>query len=202
MSLLRRRVTASGSTWGRMLAAANKWNKESLAQIRATPWSLHVQRDTAVVFKEKKDAKQQDFKDKITVARQVYIKASDLAEFGLTTGCPKCDHEISYGPGRSGKPHSDMQCRRGYLVINTQHDLVMKHKTQCQCCRSSQFGSHQIPSLCCHATHSFLHTLLCDSMSSGLSWCDLLELCRGIRACKLENHSTPSNTFQKHPIAF
>ena len=58
------------------------------------------------MFKEKKDVEQQDLKDKITVARQVYIKASDLVEFGLTRGCPKCDHEISYGPGRTSKPHS------------------------------------------------------------------------------------------------
>ena len=57
---------------------ANKWNKDALAQIKATPWSLHVPRDTEVVFKEKKDVKQQDLEDKITVARQVYIKASDL----------------------------------------------------------------------------------------------------------------------------
>ena len=85
---------------------ANKWNKDSVAQIQATPWSLHVPRDTDVVLKEKKNVEQQDLKDKITVARQVYIKASDLVEFGLTRGCPKCDHEISYGPGRTSKPHS------------------------------------------------------------------------------------------------
>ena len=63
---------------------ANKWDKDALAQIKATPWSLHVPRDTEVVLKEEKDVEQQDLKDKIMVARQFYIKASDLVEFGLT----------------------------------------------------------------------------------------------------------------------
>ena len=47
---------------------ANKWNKDSLAQLKATPWSLHVPPDTDVVFKEGKDVEHQDLKDKTTVA--------------------------------------------------------------------------------------------------------------------------------------
>ena len=27
---------------------------------------------------------------------------------GLTRGCPKCDHEIEYGPGRTSRPHSQV----------------------------------------------------------------------------------------------
>ena len=42
------------------------------------------------------------------------IKASDLAEFGLTRGYSKCDHEISYGPGRTSKPHS--QTCKAYIM--------------------------------------------------------------------------------------
>ena len=61
-------------------------------------------------FQVKKDVKQHALKDKVTIARQVYIKASDLVEFGLTRGCPKCDHEISYGAGRASQPHSQT-CR-------------------------------------------------------------------------------------------
>ena len=44
------------------------------------------------------------------MARQVYIKPKDLEEHGLTRGCPRCDHQLRYGPGRTGKPHSQV-CR-------------------------------------------------------------------------------------------
>ena len=33
----------------------NKWDKDELAKIRATPWSLHLPEDTEVVFKDKKE---------------------------------------------------------------------------------------------------------------------------------------------------
>ena len=68
--------------------------------------TFHQPRDVEVVFKEKKEAEDLDLKNKIAVARQVYIKASDLLEYGLTRGCPKCEHELSYGAGRTSKPHS------------------------------------------------------------------------------------------------
>ena len=102
--------TGEGMVYARTvfrLPEANKWDKDELAKIKATPWSLHTPKDPEVVFKEKKDVEQQEeTKSKITIARQPHLKASDFVEYGLTRGCPKCDHEISYGPGRTGKPHS------------------------------------------------------------------------------------------------
>jgi hypothetical protein len=85
----------------------NKWSKEELAKIKATPWSLHVPSDPEVVFKEKKEIRPEEMKDKVIVARQPYLKAADFARYGLTKGCPKCDHEIEYGPGRTSRPHSN-----------------------------------------------------------------------------------------------
>ena len=38
------------------LPEGNKWDKDKLARIKATPWSLHVPRDTEVVFKDEKEA--------------------------------------------------------------------------------------------------------------------------------------------------
>ena len=46
------------------------------------------------------------YAEHIVVARQVYIKAKDLDDFGLTRGCPRCDHQLQYGSGRASKPHS------------------------------------------------------------------------------------------------
>ena len=88
------------------LPEANKWDKEALAKIKATPWTMHVPSDPEVVFKEKKDSVEQPTPDRVIVARQPYLKASDFAQWGLTRGCPKCDHEIEYGPGRTSRPHS------------------------------------------------------------------------------------------------
>ena len=47
---------------------------------------------------------------KETTVRKVYIKSEDTRAFGYTIGCPKCDHDRRYGPGRTTKGHSDA-CR-------------------------------------------------------------------------------------------
>jgi hypothetical protein len=60
-----------------------------------------------MVFKEKADKVDvDDLEDKVALSRQVYIKAQVLIDFGLTRGCPRCDHPLQYGAGRTGKPHS------------------------------------------------------------------------------------------------
>ena len=63
-------------------------NKDSLARIKATPWSFYVPRGTEFVFKKKIDVEHQDLKDKVTVARQVYIKASTLVASALREDAP------------------------------------------------------------------------------------------------------------------
>ena len=67
-------------------------------------------RETGVVFKEKKEVADENPQIKAAMSRQVYIKPADLEQFGLTRGCPRRDHQISHGPGRTSKPHSQT-CR-------------------------------------------------------------------------------------------
>jgi hypothetical protein len=89
------------------LPEANKFDKAELGKVASTPWDLHSPRDAEVVFKEKKEDEEDLMKDnKIALSRAVYIKPEDLTKFGLTRGCPKCDHQIAYGPGRTSKPHA------------------------------------------------------------------------------------------------
>ena len=71
---------------------------------------MHVPREMEVVFKDKSDEKQETMKDKVTMSRQVYIKATDIEQFGMTRGCPRCDHQLRYGPGRTTSQHSQA-CR-------------------------------------------------------------------------------------------
>ena len=75
-----------------------------------TPWDMHVPREMEVVFKDKSDEKQETMKDKVTMSRQVFIKATDIEQFGMTRGCPRCDHQLRYGPGRTTSQHSQA-CR-------------------------------------------------------------------------------------------
>ena len=74
------------------LPGPNKWEKDRLAEIKATPWSLHVPKDPEVIFMDKKDAEPMTAADKLVISRQLYFKASDFVKYGLTRGCPKCDH--------------------------------------------------------------------------------------------------------------
>ena len=70
----------------------DKFNKEELAKIAA--WDMHVPREMEVVFKDKSEGAQEAAKDKATMSRQVYIKASDIQQSGMTHGCPRCDHQL------------------------------------------------------------------------------------------------------------
>ena len=73
----------------------NKFNKDDLAKVAVTTWSLHVPKADEVIFRDPKVSEKDDIREKIAIAKQVYIKPSDIAEFGHTRGCPKCDHELS-----------------------------------------------------------------------------------------------------------
>ena len=93
------------------LPQANKFDRAELGKVASTPWGFHRPRDVEVNFKEKKEDEDNLTRDnKIALSRAVYVKPEDLTKFGLTTGCPKCDHQIAYGPGRTSKPQST-ECR-------------------------------------------------------------------------------------------
>ena len=53
-------------------------------------------RETEIIFKENTDKGHWNFEEKVILARQPYICASDLEEHGMTRGCPKCDHFVIY----------------------------------------------------------------------------------------------------------
>ena len=89
------------------LPEANKFDKAESSKVASTPWDLHRRRETEVISKDKKQEQEDRMREnKIVLSRAVYIKPGDLTKFGLMRGCPKCDHQIAYGPGRTPKPHS------------------------------------------------------------------------------------------------
>ena len=90
---------------------ADKWIKESLAGVRCTPWDLHAPRETEIIFTEKIVKGHGVFEEKVILARQPYIRASDLEEHGMTRGCPKCDHTVKYQTW--GAAHTPTPADRG-----------------------------------------------------------------------------------------
>lgn len=70
------------------LPETNKFQKDALGRIRATPYDPHQAAELEVIFRDKKETEHQTFENKVALSRQVYIKASDIREHGLIRGCP------------------------------------------------------------------------------------------------------------------
>ena len=90
-----------------------KWCSERLQEITVTPWNLHIPRDADVIFKKKLEAEAEVEKAKEEILRKIRrapITKADLENFGHTAGCPRCDHPVRYGYGRTTLPHSE-ECR-------------------------------------------------------------------------------------------
>ena len=91
----------------KLVPDADKWNTDSIESLTQTPFSEHVAQDQGVVFQER-DAQPGDVDpaSKKSLSRRLYILPKDLKDFGFTVGCPKCDHERRYGPGKTTTSHS------------------------------------------------------------------------------------------------
>ena len=88
-----------------------KWNRESLSAVKATPLSLRVPKDMEVVFKDKVDIEVAP-EQAPSIARQIYLYPTDFIGpngFGLSRGCPKCDHYLKHN--RWGKSNHSAACR-------------------------------------------------------------------------------------------
>ena len=72
---------------------------------------MHGAKEPRVVFKDVSSAPEAPKADEPSrKSRRLYIKLSDVEAYGYTEGCPKCDHDLKYGFGRTTKGHSD-KCR-------------------------------------------------------------------------------------------
>ena len=99
-----------------------KWNSEEIQKVNVTPYGLHQAPAPHVIFKRGDPVVEAARADQQVIARQVYIRTSDLEAFGYTDGCPKCQHELQYGPNRTGRPHS-VECRQRIMekLRDTEH---------------------------------------------------------------------------------
>ena len=83
------------------LPNAQKWCRESVAKISATPFQLHIDQGPEVVFQDKKVDAEAEAPKEAKLSRRVYTRKLDYEMFGYTSGCPRCGHELTYGPGRT-----------------------------------------------------------------------------------------------------
>ena len=48
--------------------------------------------------------------DKLKRLKRLYVRQADVEAFGYTPGCPRCEHSLTYGPGRTQVAHNNT-CR-------------------------------------------------------------------------------------------
>ena len=109
--------TPSGIRGSRSLTRVpyeHRWSLDALAAITATPWQLEAPHDPDVIFPEEVPKEAPPKRDVIPV-RRLKITAEDLKRYGLTHGCPQCDHIREYGQHRPGCGHSN-PCRDRILT--------------------------------------------------------------------------------------
>ena len=82
----------------------DKWKQSSLAQLSATPWSIHEAKPPEVVFRERPEGQEQPERVAAT-ARQFYMREGDFARYGYTDNCQKCQDALPYCYGATTKPH-------------------------------------------------------------------------------------------------
>lgn len=95
----------------KLMSDEMKWSTDTMEKLNVTPYDEHKTRDQGVAFQDREEKPEdKDVPRRKQMARRLYTKAKDFRAYGYTVGCPKCDHERRYGPGRTTKSHSNA-CR-------------------------------------------------------------------------------------------
>ena len=89
-----------------------------LQSVSVTPYQAWVPRDPEAIFTEKvHDELQKAKAGIIRQVRQTSIKKADVDAYGHTPGCPRCDHALRYGWGRTKRQHSTACRERIYAEM-------------------------------------------------------------------------------------
>ncbi len=93
-----------------------RWDKEILANLTVTPWSLRIRTEAErIPLGEAVEKQQTDIKGVVTNPRRLKITMKILQEFGSTGGCPQCEHIRAFQEIKPGIPHSEA-CRRRLMA--------------------------------------------------------------------------------------
>ena len=89
---------------------ANRWSKQRIMAIQATPWSIRERQDPRVRFQEQPAPPEPTAAAAPPNPRRFRLNKKDLEEHGYTEGCVMCDHVQRYGVAKPGGIHTDA-CR-------------------------------------------------------------------------------------------
>ena len=88
-----------------------KFLAEAAQKVDVGPQHLRVHEPRAAVFQQPADKELQRGEDKPQQSRRFYVRQKDLDAYEYSDKCPRCEHALKYGNGRSNRPHSDA-CRQ------------------------------------------------------------------------------------------
>ena len=78
-----------------------------MQKVGVTSMSLHKPRRPEIVFRDAVQQPGPDVRERTQpIAREVYLKVSDIDLYGSTVGCPRCEHDGIWGPGCTVNLHS------------------------------------------------------------------------------------------------
>ena len=84
------------------LPNAHKWSSGKVLSATVTPWKTHTPNSPVVIFQKCEDAElaaRRAEEELVRKTKRAPITRADLADHGITPGCPKCDHALRYGYG-------------------------------------------------------------------------------------------------------
>ena len=83
-----------------------KFDRDRIAAISSTRWSVHEAANPDGVFTEKTAKGKPE--ENIMKAQKMHIRHADLDAFGYTPGLQKCQSILGRGNGETTTPHSDI----------------------------------------------------------------------------------------------
>ena len=95
----------------RRLPLANRWDRDGIAGIRATPQNQFVVPETKAVFPEVEVQRQPAGADDRPKVRRLKITADLLRQYGYSDNCDQCEFIQRHGMGRPGQQHAEA-CRQ------------------------------------------------------------------------------------------
>jgi hypothetical protein len=93
---------------------------KKIKEISATPWSMHERPSEEVIYKKNEGDVQAS--TRLAQMRRLYIRQSDLEEFGFTQSCKCCQNITVYGKNSGTMSHSDA-CRARIMAALDQTEV-------------------------------------------------------------------------------
>ena len=96
-----------------------KFSIELAQGVDVGPQQIHEEDPRETIFRRPADKSLQQGEEKNPQHRRLYVRQKDIDAFGFSDRCPRCEHEMRYGKGRSAAAHSESCCQRITEMLKT-----------------------------------------------------------------------------------